>query len=78
MFLILDTLMHSKRAMPEACLPVTFAQMQSVLLEVQSAVLSDDTLRDDQRAKACSAVALADKVRTCMTADGEVAYHSLV
>jgi replication factor C subunit 2/4 len=35
--------------------------MQSVLLEVQSAVLSDDTLRDEQRAKACSAVALADK-----------------
>ena len=48
---------------PDAGLPVSAAQMQSVLLEVQSAVLSDDTLRDEQRAKACSAVALADKVR---------------
>ena len=47
----------------DAGLPVSAAQMQSVLLEVQSAVLSDDTLRDEQRAKACSAVALADKVR---------------
>lgn len=37
-------------------------QMQSVLLEVQSAVLADHTLRDEQRAQACSAIALADKV----------------
>lgn len=66
---MLDTVSHCKREMPEARLPVPFVQMQSVLLEVQSAVLSDDTLRDDQRAKACSAVALADKVRTCTTAD---------
>ena len=50
----------------DAGLPVSAAQMQSVLLEVQSAVLSDDTLRDEQRAKACSAVALADKVRWCV------------
>jgi hypothetical protein len=57
-------------AKPRLCLtlgllPVSAKQMQSVLLEVQSAVLSDDTLRDEQRAKACSAVALADKVRHC-------------
>jgi hypothetical protein len=57
------------RACAYACayagLPVSVTQMQSVLLEVQSAVLLDDTLRDEQRAKACSAVALADKVRHC-------------
>ena len=36
-------------------------QAQSVLLEVQAAVLTDKQLRDEQRAAAAAALALADK-----------------
>ncbi len=40
---------------------ILHVQAQSVLLEVQAAVLADDSLRDDQRAAIAGELAGADK-----------------